>query len=278
MAGIGVGLVVASLPCIAPAWAGDDVIMENVTLPAEFKGAFGRKMQISLEAMVVRPRDEAPHPLALINHGMTSEPDERHAMSPYDMAEQAEQFALRGWTAVIPMRRDYGKSGGEFAEDLTGQYCGSLGYIDEGRAAADDLKEAIRLISDKPYVDRSKVISVGVSGGGFATVALTADPPPNLVAAISFAGGEGSSPHGMYCSFNELIEAFATFGRKSRTPSLWVYAENDHFFSPGQARDFAKAFDGAGGKADLIIAPPFGDEGHYLFTQSGHSDLDQVCR
>ena len=89
------------------------------------------------------------------------------------------------------------------------------------------------------------------------------------MAAISFAGGEGSSEHGMYCSFNELIQDFATFGRHSRTPSLWVYAENDHFFSPGQARDFAKAFNAAGGQAQLIIAPPFGDEGHYLFTREG---------
>jgi dienelactone hydrolase len=257
------------MPPVAAARADDDVITENLMLPAEFKGGFGGKSKVDLEAMVVRPKDDRPHPLALINHGMTSEPDERHEMRPRDMLEQAEQFARRGWTALIPMRRDYGKSGGEFAEDLTGQYCGSLGYDDEGRNAADDLKEAIRLISGKPYVDRSKVISVGVSGGGFATVALTADPPPNLVAAISFAGGEGSSEHGMYCSFNELIQDFATFGRHSRTPSLWVYAENDHFFSPGQARDFAKAFNAAGGQAQLIIAPPFGDEGHYLFTREG---------
>jgi dienelactone hydrolase len=190
-------------------------------------------------------------------------------MSSRDMVEQATEFARRGWTALMPMRRDYGKSGGEFAEDLTGQYCGSLGFDDEGRAAAEDLKEAARAISEKPYVDRSKMISVGVSGGGFATVALTADPPQNLVAAINFAGGEGSSEHGMYCSFNELIQDFASFGRHSRTPMLWVYAENDHFFSAGQARDFAKAFDDAGGHAQLIVAPPFGDEGHYLFTGEG---------
>jgi len=73
----------------------------------------------------------------------------------------------------------------------------------------------------------------------------------------------------MYCSFNELVGDFATFGRHSRTPSLWVYAENDHFFSPGLARDFAKAFNDAGGRAQLIVAPPFEDEGHYLFTSEG---------
>jgi dienelactone hydrolase len=246
-----------------------DVITEDLMLPASFKGGFGSVRHVELQATVVRPADGLPHPLALINHGMTSEPDERHAMGPRDMLEQAEQFARRGWVALLPMRRDYGKSGGTFAEDLSGQYCGSLGFDDEGRAAAEDLRQATLAISDKPYIDRSKMISVGVSGGGFATVALTADPPPNLVAAINFAGGEGSSEHGMYCSFNELIQDFAVFGRRSRTPMLWVYAQNDHFFSAGQARDFAKAFNDAGGNAQLIVAPPFGDEGHYLFTGAG---------
>ena len=265
---LGMGLPLAAGMGASQA-AEPNLITEDLTLPAIFKGAFGSATHVNLQATVVRPDDGAPHPLALINHGMTSEPDERHAMGPRDMLPQAEEFARRGWVALLPMRRDYGKSGGEFAEDLTGNYCGSLGFDDEGRAAAEDLKEAARVISQQPYVDRSKMISVGVSGGGFATVALSADPPPNMVAAINFAGGEGSSQNGMYCSFNELIGDFATFGRHSRIPSLWVYAENDHFFSPGQARDFAKAFDDSGGKAQLIIAPPFDDEGHYLFTAEG---------
>ena len=36
------------------------------------------------------------------------------------------------------------------------------------------------------------VSAVGVSAGGFATVALTASAPQGLVAAINFAGGRGS--------------------------------------------------------------------------------------
>ena len=36
------------------------------------------------------------------------------------------------------------------------------------------------------------MIAVGPSAGGFASVALTADPPPGLAAVISFAGGRGS--------------------------------------------------------------------------------------
>src|SRR5271154_4945830 len=93
------GLVVATVPT-APVLADDDaLITKDIPLPAVFKGGFGSTDHVNLEATVVRPKDDKPHPLALINHGMTSEPDERHEMSPRDMLEQAEQFARRGWTA-----------------------------------------------------------------------------------------------------------------------------------------------------------------------------------
>lgn len=271
VAGLGLS---AACGIVTAAWADDDdhagqIIGTHLKLPARFRGPFGMTYHDTLEALMLRPYDDQRHPLAVLNHGMTSEADQRHQMHPDGMMPQAVAFVHRGWAVLIPMRRDYGDSEGHFAEDITGGACGALGFADEGRAAAEDIKEAIRLVADKPYLDMSTIISVGVSGGGFATVALTADPPPHLVAGISFAGGEGSGPQGMDCSFNELVQAFAGFGRKSRVPMLWVYAQNDHFFSAGQARDFAKAFNDKGGQADLKIAPAFGDEGHYLFSSDG---------
>ena len=74
------------------------------------------------------------------------------------------------------------------------------------------------------------MIAVGHSAGGFASVALSADPPPGLVAAISFAGGRGSRADDEVCSEDALVKAFATFGKTSRIPLLWVYAANDRFF------------------------------------------------
>jgi dienelactone hydrolase len=265
-------IALAGLAIPVSARAADQVIETEMTLPATFRGGFGITQRADLDALMIRPDDQQRHPLALLNHGMTTEPGERHGMSVADMRPQALEFVRRGWATLILMRRDYGKSGGHFAEDITGTYCGSLGFEDEGDAAAEDLREAIRLVSGLPYLDMSKVISVGVSGGGFATVALTAHPPAppaNLVAGISFAGGEGSSTEGMFCSFQELVQAFAHYGRKSRVPMLWVYAVNDHFFGPGLAKDFLTAFNGAGGHADFVAAPAFGDEGHYLFGEDG---------
>ena len=106
------------------------------------------------------------------------------------MLPQAIEFARRGWAAVVVMRRGYGNSGGEWADGYG--YCGNPDYRRRGNAGAADLKAAIAFLVSRPDIDPSRVISVGVSAGGFATVALTADPPPELVAAISFAGGRGS--------------------------------------------------------------------------------------
>jgi len=71
------------------------------------------------------------------------------------------------------------------------------------------------------------------------------------------------------CNSGELINAFRDFGKKSRVPMLWVYAQNDHFFSPQLAAEFYRAFTGAGGTAQLVTAAPFGDDGHMLFSSDG---------
>jgi hypothetical protein len=49
----------------------------------------------SLEALVVRPDDGEPHPLAVINHGSPRDAADRRRMSPLRMWAQAVQFARR---------------------------------------------------------------------------------------------------------------------------------------------------------------------------------------
>jgi hypothetical protein len=128
-----------------------------------------------------------------------------------------------------------------------------------------------------------KIIAVGVSAGGFATVALTADhPPAGLVAAISFAGGRGSRSSDNVCDPGQLVKTFGEFGKTSRVPMLWVYAENDHFFNPALAKRFHDAFKQQGGNAELVIAPAYQSEGHYLFSTAGIPEwtplLDQFLK
>lgn len=223
-----------------------------------------------LEALLVRPSDPGRYPLALLAHGSPRNGADRVAMTPLAMLPQALEFARRGWAAAIVMRRGYGNSDGGWAE--TYGSCDDANYTAAGTAGAADLKLALDFISHRQDIDPSRMIAVGVSAGGFDTVALTTEPPPGLVAAISFAGGRGSPQNDQVCRPDRLVEAFRTFGKRSRVPMLWVYAENDRFFSPALAKQFEAAFTGAGGHADLVIAPAFGSNGHFLFSPAGIPD------
>src|SRR5580700_5192682 len=241
-----------------------DLVENAFRIPAKDAGKKG------LEAVMVRPKEGGPHPLAVLTHGTPREASDRAGMSPWQMIPQAREFARRGWTTVIVLRRGYGDSGGGYDEDA--RACSRRAdYYDAGKESAKDLRESIAYLSKLPEVDASRIISVGISAGGFATVALTAEPPPGLLAAISFAGGRGSRRPDEVCNPGELIRAFHEFGEKSRTPMLWVYAENDHFFGPQIAGSFFEAFTRAGGKATFIRVGPYRRDGHGLFSLGGIS-------
>jgi hypothetical protein len=124
-------------------------------------------------------------------------------------------------------------------------------------------------MASQAYVSKGKWISVGVSAGAFATVALTAGAPRDLAAAIAFAPGRGSSGPDAVCGEKQLVAAFAQFGRTSRVPLLWVSADNDHFFGPRLTSQLTGAFANAGGHASYVKTASFGDDGHTLFSAAG---------
>ena len=59
-------------------------------------------------------------------------------------------------------------------------------------ASAADLRAAVDAMNRRADVTTQGMIAAGVSAGGFASIALSADPPPGLAAVINFAGGRGS--------------------------------------------------------------------------------------
>ncbi len=242
---------------------GQEIRQEALTIPALVSG-LGGPASVELEAIVLRPDDRLPHPLAVINHGSPRNENDRPTMSPYGMWAQTFAFARRGWIAVAFMRRGYGRSQGGWAE--TYGSCADPDYARAGRAGANDIAAVAKFMASEPYVDKAKWISVGVSAGAFATVALTADPPPGLAAAISFAPGRGSTSPDAVCGEDRLIAAFAQYGKTSRIPLLWVSAENDRFFGPRLVNQMIGAFSRAGGNATLVRTSPFSDDGHELFS------------
>jgi dienelactone hydrolase len=239
-----------------------DLVVSEFRIPTPSSGRKG------LEAVMIRPNDHAPHPLALITHGTPRDGAEQAEMTPLRFLPQAREFARRGWTAVVVMRRGFGDSGGAYAED--GRLCSSFpDFVGPTQEAAKDLRESAAYLNTRPEIDPSRMIAVGVSAGGLAVVGLAADPPPGLIAAIDFAGGRGSRRPDFVCNPDELVRAFGFFGSRNKVPMLWIYSQNDHFFSPTLAQHFYESFHSAGGKATLLMVPPFEDDGHHLFSLHG---------
>ena len=249
--------------CTGTEAGAQSLVTEDLRVPMTAAGPAG------LEAVMIRPADSARHPLVLVSHGSPRDAEARPDMSARSMIPQLVEFAKRGFVAVGVLRRGYGTSPGGWAESYGP--CKKPDYVKAGRAGAADLKASLEFLSRRADVDPARMLAVGISAGGFATVALTADPPAGLVAAISFAGGRGSSGPDETCSPATLIQALAVFGARSRVPTLWVYAENDHFFDPSLAARMFEAFTRAGGRASLVRAPAYGTDGHQLFSAGGQA-------
>ena len=233
----------------------------SIRIPMPLAGPDG------LEAFLVRPYGPGRYPLVLINHGTPRDSHERATMDPARILPLAMEFARRGWVSAIVMRRGYGNSGGKFAETIGS--CTHPDYKHASQEAARDIRAAIQYLGKQPEVDSRRILVVGVSTGGLATIALTAAPPDGLVAAINFAGGDGSIREDVVCQPEVLVDTFRSFGESSRTPTLWIYSENDHYFNLALAKQFYRAFTDAGGNADFIQAPQFQEDGHNLFTFDG---------
>jgi dienelactone hydrolase len=71
---------------------------------------------------------------------------------------------------------------------------------------------------DQPFVARERVVLVGQSAGGWASLALAARQPQGVRGVLNFAGGRGSPSPGVVCAPEAL--AAARFGARTRLPSL----------------------------------------------------------
>jgi dienelactone hydrolase len=208
------------------------------------------------------------HPLAVLTHGTSDDPLVRAHVTPWSQQSQAQWFARRGYFVLVAVRSGYGRSGGK--QDSTHGGCNSHGSFQEaGEASAADLAAVMRYAQTLPEVDASTILSAGVSTGGFAQVALSADPPPGLKAAISFAGGRGGDGHEHNCDLGAVIGAFGAFGKSAHKhgdlPMLWIYSQNDHWFTPAMAQKFSEAYTKNGATNQFVMAPPDGDDGHHLY-------------
>ena len=244
----------ASALCVSHAVAAQDVdttpILPGVALNEQrlrIPGDPGRPT--TLAATLLSPPGAGPFPLAVVNHGA----DDDTRAHIYRRTFFAYYFLSRGYAVLLPMMRGFAGTGGV-------QQAQRCDVTDVALANAADIRAAINDVAGRPELDASHVVVVGQSFGGWNTLALGASSDPRVVGLINASGGIRSSN----CDDDdrELTDASATFGRRTKIPSLWFYTDNDALFPPRLWRAMYAAYTRAGGHAELDPLGQVAGEAH----------------
>ena len=267
----GISLLVAMVALVTwaignVAYANEDfasvrLIEEEVRIPVH-------SSNYTIAAKILRPEGQGPYGAIVLNHGAPVSPEERRAESPDLLVHTAAIFARRGYAVVMPLRRGFGATGGEFAEDAGS--CRNPDYVKGETNAAADVMAAYEYTRTLPYVDGSRMILAGQSAGGVASIFTAgARAPQGLVAVLAFAAGRGGNPGrnpGVPCAVEPLAKVFDELGKAVKVPVLFHYAENDQFFNAQTSRLWFERFSAGGAPAEYVLQPAFGRDGHYIFS------------
>jgi dienelactone hydrolase len=253
---------------------------DNRTLLRVQEEVWALPLTIPTVAYVARPVGDGPFPLAVMNHGVSLDPQQRSFFPLVEFRDAALWFARRGYLVVAPTGSGYGAGALDVPElglfsvfySKIGQ-CNNPNFHDAGMAVAALDKWIIDYMTEQKLAVPGKSIVIGQSAGGWAAIALSSQNLPSVKAIIEFAGGRGGrvggKPHNN-CNPDKLVEATGEFGRTARVPMLWIYIENDTYFGPELSKRMHAAYTGAGGSAEYHLMPPFGNEGH-IFIDSPDS-------
>lgn len=263
-------MILATWRCSVSAAESDPIATDLhetvVAVPMTEKGLFGTS-QREIVATTYMPDGNGLFPLIVLSHGNPPNALDRVKVGRYRKLAQIREFVRMGFAVIVPIRRGYGATGGTFAEDAGS--CKRPDYVAAGNEAAQDLLATVAFADTLPQIDRNRVILVGQSAGGFASLAAASFAPKGVIAVVNFSGGRGGRPAtnpGDPCAPERMADAMGHFASTTHIPVLWHYVQNDKFFSPDVVRTWFNAFQAAGGQGQLVVEQPFGRDGHGMFA------------
>ncbi len=206
----------------------DAALSETVVrLPVTVQPIFGDPRQGEMIVTHFRPPGDGPFPVVVMNHGRTTK--DRATPARMRFVDVARYWVRRGAAVVVPTRLGYGDTGLEPDPEETGP-CDRKRYDVAARNTNAQLGAVLEFVGKQPWADAKRVIVMGQSMGGFATVAFMSQKHPGVIAGINFAGGGGGDPEKRIanpCRHDQMAEVFAGAGKANAgaTPMLWSTAK-----------------------------------------------------
>ena len=213
-----------------------------------------------LEAFVYRPTGTGPFPILILNHGSAGGIPKESIPWKRD----ATYWSERGYIVIALMRRGRGKSTGTSPESEE-KSCQVSDWFNTLAQSMRDLDATIEFAEKLPGVKLGAVTLIGVSRGGFLSVAYAAEGKykSKLRSVVNFVGGwvaqaEDQCPQ----DFNSV--AFERYGTMTRTPMLWLYGANDLFYGDASVNSYIDVFRKTGGIAEFHLIKGVPENGHWL--------------
>jgi dienelactone hydrolase len=209
---------------------------------------------MTLEATIFRPTGNGPFPVLVFNHGKQTEPD-AHKQGRIRAWTEAREFVMRGYVVVAPNRQGFAGSDGTYSLH-------DCNVTADGLRQVDDVRATVAYMRKQPYVDGNRILVSGASQGGLITIAYGTNPDAGVRGLINFNGGSRQ----VKCADwgDNIVNAYASYGKSSRLPSLWIYGKNDTFWSPELVQQMLNAYRSAGGKADFADIGVFKTDSHNI--------------
>lgn len=224
-------------------------------------------MAVELEVVIFKPFGAGPFPTVMFNHGSTGDGSDSSLFTVTAVTEVvAKFFTDRGWMIAFPQRRGRGQSDGLYDEGFNAERtfysCQRDTTLAGAERALDDVDAAVDWLRNRADVDTTRMLAAGASRGGVLALVQLARRPDIYLGAINFVGGWLGEGCGDYLDVNRalFIEA-ASFP----DDTLWLYANNDTFYSVAHSQANFDAYTSAGGLGAFnVYSRAAGLNGHFL--------------
>jgi dienelactone hydrolase len=243
---------------------------EELRIPVRSAVGDATGQTLLLQAFLYRSASAGPRPLAVFNHGSTDgEPDGVPSIHPEEA--QARFFLARGWDVLVPMRKGRGHSEGPMLEASSTFFISEEQQLESG---LEDLDAVVRHMRVQSYVDPARILVAGQSRGGLLSVAYAGRHPGAVAGVVNFSGGWWSEIWDRN-GFNQRQAALA--GARTKVPILWLYGDQDPYYTLPYVRRVFGAFRDAGGTGHLVEFDDVPGNGHALVraTERWHETVSR---